>query len=231
MGLLRAVVLSSPEALKSPTTWQARVWHLVGMRVWPDWLLWVQTETTQQRPAQLFSSQHLVGLWAFRVIVECANGGNREPIQIFDANCRGGRDTQAWGSVRYYQACMYNISYWAADQSRGNPLPSDEQVRTIDALMVYCANLAKEQGSKPREVRLLVRPLTVPRGIEGDVRPWNGSPWITFRIYDPILEEFCWIKRPDWTEPFSDPFDRAKPKRIATLPVRTLSASRETPTR
>jgi hypothetical protein len=71
---------------------------------------WLTHNATFFTPKSLFSSQHLTNITAFRVQVKLADGSTVEPVQVFDADRRGGKDTQGWGCTRHFQACMYAIS-------------------------------------------------------------------------------------------------------------------------
>jgi hypothetical protein len=76
---------------------------------------WLTHNATFFTPKALFSTQHLENIRAFRVQVQKADGTIVEPVQVFNADRRGGADTQGWGCTRHFQSCMYEISRWSPE--------------------------------------------------------------------------------------------------------------------
>jgi hypothetical protein len=172
-------------------------------RFYPDWLNWLNMHSTFISRKVLFTRPHTVGMWAFRVEAQLAGRPPTEPIQVFRPDKSGGNDTRGPGAPRYYQACMYPIASLSWTVSRQGTY-SAYDFYVVASLLRHAADLAARQG-QPVKVRLLVSPLVVPRGYEGDVSPWVGYPWTVLMEYDARTGLFRLIQRPPPCEPFSAP--------------------------
>ncbi len=135
---------------------------------------WLTGNITFMVPKQLFSSQHLTNLWAFRIVVERADGSTVEPVRVFNPDRTAGPDTQRWGCTRHFQACMYGITggevYGAARQ-------------TMDLLLRY----AMRQG-RGISAKLLVTPLGTDRVQWKEIYAYHAPlpppfPWNRFAIF------------------------------------------------
>jgi hypothetical protein len=111
---------------------------------------WLTNNVTFFTPKSLFTSQHLANMSAFRVQVQLADGTTVEPVQVFQADRRGGIDTQGWGCTRHFQSCMYEISRMSPGKGDTPPL--------VTLLLRYA--LKKTHGVS---ATLLVSPLDDPQ--------------------------------------------------------------------
>jgi hypothetical protein len=149
--------------LKAPVMYKAT-------RLYRPWLKWANEHATFMVKKILFSRQHFVGIWAFRIEVELEDGRVIEPIQVFREDCSGGWQTQGIGAPRWFQGCMYDLN------------------TTGPALARYsCELVAKD--ARPVKARLLLCPLVMPKEFAGDVRPWLEHNWNMALEYDPASGE------------------------------------------
>src|SRR5262249_5116077 len=109
-------------ASSKPAYPMAGMWQVVndGIGAWyPEGARFVHEHATFMVPNSLFASQHIVGMWAFRVVVAMPDGTEAEPIRMFNPDRTGGRDTQGIASTRHYQACIYQVSNYARSNGDG----------------------------------------------------------------------------------------------------------------
>jgi hypothetical protein len=225
-GLLIVVVgLNSVHAvLSTPWGFDAVEPFRCGGKAWmnrhsPQLAKWINRRCLFIKHKVLFSSPHIVDVWAFRVEVDMPDGTTVEPVQVFFHDKTGGPHTSALGMPRFYQACMYKIGTMAK-QMRDGAVLSSLDTSTADTMMQFAAYSAEndaddandaedanlnsesdnqsdsDEDTKPERVRLLVSPIVKPVGYKGDVEPWLDSPWTIVREYDVAKDEFRFVERP-----------------------------------
>ena len=171
----RAVV-SVPGRSPIPERLRRRVDKVINA-ICPQFVILANARSTFFSYKGLFSSPHTVGVWAFRVEVESADGSVVEPIQVFKQDLSGGHYTHGLGMPRYYQGCMYPIGYLAMLLAKGASV-TDAECIVPDHILRYAA---RNPGQK---ARILVCPIAVPRDYRGDIKLWLDYPWVSIRSYD-----------------------------------------------
>ena len=141
---------------------------------YPQSARWVNDHATQLRDNVLFTSQHTIGICAFRILVTMPDGSTVEPIQVFNPDRTGGRDTQGFGCTRHYQSCIYNIGGFARDRYQRHD--------DIDVLLTHAvskaggvyAQLMVSPLDQSFDAWRVVHKLTPPQAALRE----NNAPWL-----------------------------------------------------
>jgi hypothetical protein len=120
---------------KSREMWK-RISFLAG-GWYPPSAQWLNYNATMMVPNQLFTSEHIMNINAFRVLVTMPDGTIQEPIRVFTADRKGGPDTQGIACTRHYQSMVYSIG--AVLNRRSYPPHSEDN---LDALLTHAIRKA-----------------------------------------------------------------------------------------
>ena len=133
--------------------------------------------TTRAYWLDLFNSDHLIGLWTFRMQVLLNDGTLVEPVVVFSSQQRSGPDN-GWTTPKWLHPGMYNVSA-LCNRRLANPLasPLAFEERQLKLLLRFpLSRLSTHQLQQAKEVRILVAPVAVPTS-DGEVWTRPSARW------------------------------------------------------
>jgi hypothetical protein len=133
---------------------------------YPPSARWLNANATMMIPNQLFTSRHIMGTNAFRVVVTMPDGSKQEPVQVFTADRKGGADTQGVACTRHYQSMIYVVG---AFLSHDRYPPNSGQI--LDDFMIHA--MRKVGG---RSASLVISPLDKPLNGWKEIRTVKAAP-------------------------------------------------------
>ncbi len=149
-------------------------------------------------PKSLFSAGHFFGIYEYRVVVTLRDGTTREPVIVFNEDMTPGPYSAGWGTPRYLQRCMYEVSLACHTlAARPNEPVREDWTFVMNNLINFSiTKLPKSEQEQIVKVGLLTSPIVVPIEFEGDARPWLEYPWTTIYEFDATTQSYRYVDPP-----------------------------------
>lgn len=144
----------------------------------------INNHTLRARRWTLFTRQHTLGIYEYRVIVRLETG-EYEPFRVFNPDKTPGPYSAGF-VPRYLQALVYPVSDLAHRlTARPDYVPSEAELRPLKALVHFgLARMATQEAGRVRDVVLRISPVLMPERYEGSSKPWLAAEWTDFLSFD-----------------------------------------------